>query len=53
MTDMDALAIVLDLAHQNIIDIDEDRMEHARQMEAYDIVYMKGLSLLHGGDDVR
>jgi len=39
MTRTEALSIVLELALQNVIDIDDNPAEHARQMEAYDIVF--------------
>lgn len=34
----DAFQIVLDLAKQNVIDIRDDSVEHARQMEAIETV---------------
>jgi hypothetical protein len=41
MTDTEidaALKIVIDLARQNVIDIRDDAMEYARQMEAIEII---------------
>jgi hypothetical protein len=41
MTDTEidaALKIVIDLARQNVIDIYDDAMEYARQMEAIEII---------------
>ena len=38
MTKQQALEVVLDLAKQNVLDGEDDRFEHDRQVEAIEIV---------------
>lgn len=52
MPDLDlaaALQIVIDLARQNVVDIRDDAAEHARQMEAVDMV--EDMAVNQFGDD--
>lgn len=45
----EALQIVIDLAKQGVIDIRDDAVEHARQMEAIDTV--EDMAVNKFGDD--
>lgn len=45
----EALQIVIDLAKQNVIDIRDEPEEHARQMEAIDMV--EDMAVNQFGDD--
>lgn len=45
----EALQITIDLAKQNVIDIRDEPEEHARQMEAIDIV--EDMAVNQFGDD--